>query len=58
MKRILKSDLPKSSRCPYELCVYNEKGMCDDVRTNKGNDDALCFDVSNRVMLELLEGLK
>ena len=46
--------LPESPRrCTQQQCVYNEGGVCDDPRINRGNGDAVCHRVTpHRVISE------
>ncbi len=53
--RISKRDLPKVAKCPHVDCVYNEVGICDDVRINKDNSDSFCFKISNKDLLNTIE---
>jgi hypothetical protein len=55
--RVQLSDLPAFPvQCPLTMpCVYRVNGMCGEPRINKGNGDAGCHNISNRVVLAALD---
>lgn len=40
--------------CPRTGCVYNQAGICDEPRINKGNSDAECHRFLNKAVLAML----
>lgn len=56
-RRIQIYEIPNEpSTCPIFGCVYNSgTGCCDEPQTNKGNSDSDCHDMSNKMLLEILE---
>jgi len=55
MARIQKRDIPNTPHhCDKTTCVYNEAGICDEPRINRGNSDARCFHESNATTLRWL----
>jgi hypothetical protein len=43
-RRMKKSMLPMTPHnCQQRDCVYNDDGICDNPRINKGNSDAFCW---------------
>lgn len=52
-QRIPKSQLPhKPVYCNITDCVYCKENICDDVSCNKGNSDAACYKMGNRILME------
>lgn len=47
--------LPTIARCPFELCVYNRNGVCEDVPIHKANSDSDCHAWAKSLLLENLE---
>lgn len=53
--RYQRTHLPgEPTHCPMSACVYCVDGTCDDPRINKGNSDAKCHRMSNKVVLVML----
>ena len=61
MPRMQRYELPKEgTKCVRLGCVYNEDGQCDGPgpAVNKGNSDAECYWMPNKVLAAELAGAK
>lgn len=51
-RRIPATRIPDTlSKCAViSECPYKKDGLCSQPRTNKGNSDSACFNLSNKVL--------